>query len=99
MGGGLRSACLLFGSNQYAESIITNTVKPGFASTLETLVNKTLERIDKSLELIWIITQQQSVDLKINASIESVLLILIPLVTVLMSLSIGKQSKASRFVF
>ena len=61
-------------------------MKPGFASTLETLVNKTLERIDKSLELIWIITQQQSVDLKINASIESVLLILIPLVTVLMSL-------------
>ncbi len=48
------------------------TVKPEFSDTLDELVDVTKQRINNSLELLWAITQQQSVAPKIKASIESV---------------------------
>jgi hypothetical protein len=48
------------------------TVKPEFSDTLGELVDVTKQRINNSLELLWAITQQQSVTPKIKASIESV---------------------------
>jgi hypothetical protein len=48
------------------------TVHPGFSDTLDELVDVTKLRINNSLELLWAITQQQSVVPKIKASIESV---------------------------
>jgi hypothetical protein len=48
------------------------TVKPEFSDTLDELVDVTQHRINSSLELLWAITQQQSVAPKIKASIESV---------------------------
>jgi hypothetical protein len=48
------------------------TVKSEFSGTLDELVDVTKQRINDSLELLWAITQQQSVAPKIKASIESV---------------------------
>jgi len=49
-----------------------DAVTPNFTGTLDELVKVTQEYIDQSVGLIWAITQQQSVDVKIDASIESV---------------------------
>ena len=47
-------------------------MNPEFSDTLDELVDVTKEHINKSLQLLWAVTQQQSVLPKINASIESV---------------------------
>ena len=47
-------------------------MKPEYSDTLYKLVDVTKDRINKSLQLLWAATQQQSVLLRINASIESV---------------------------
>jgi hypothetical protein len=47
-------------------------VKPDFSDTLDDLVDVTKDHIHNSLQLLWAVTQQQSVLPKINASIESV---------------------------
>jgi hypothetical protein len=52
--------------------LVLKTVKPEFSKTLDELVDVTKQRINNSLELLWAITQQQSVAPKIKASIESV---------------------------
>jgi hypothetical protein len=52
--------------------LILKPVKPEFSDTLDELVNVTKQRIHNSLELLWAITQQQSVVPKIKASIECV---------------------------
>jgi GTP-binding protein EngB required for normal cell division len=46
------------------------SVKPEFSDTLGELVDVTKQRINNSLELLWAITQQQSVTPKIKASID-----------------------------
>jgi hypothetical protein len=46
--------------------------KPELSDTLDELVGVTKDRINKSLQLLWATTQQQSVLPKIDASIESV---------------------------
>ena len=46
------------------------TVKPEFSDTLDELVDVTQQHVNK--ELLWAITQQQSVLPKIKASIEYV---------------------------
>ncbi|KAF8492227.1 hypothetical protein F5888DRAFT_935594 [Russula emetica] len=46
------------------------SVKPEFSDTLGELVDVTQQRINSSLELLWAITQQQSVVPKIKASID-----------------------------
>ena len=46
--------------------------KDEFSYTRDELVGVTKDRINKSLQLLWATTQQQSVLPKINASIESV---------------------------
>jgi hypothetical protein len=48
------------------------TVNHAFFDTLDELVDVTKQRINDSLGLLWVITQQQSVVLKIKALIESV---------------------------
>ena len=52
--------------------MILKTVKPEFPGTLDELVDVTEQRINKSLKLLWAITQQQKVEPKVEASIESV---------------------------
>jgi hypothetical protein len=52
--------------------LILKTVKPEFSHTVDELVGVTKERINNSLERLWAITQQQSVEPKINATIEFV---------------------------
>jgi hypothetical protein len=52
--------------------LILKTVNHAFSDTLDELVDVTKRRINNSLELLWAITQQQSVVPKIKASIESV---------------------------
>ncbi len=47
-------------------------MKPEFAGTLDELVDVTEQRINNSLKLLWAITQQQKVEPKVEASIESV---------------------------
>ena len=47
-------------------------MKHEFSDTLDELVDVTKQHINNSLELLWAITQQQSVTPKIRASIESV---------------------------
>ena len=47
-------------------------MNPEFSDTLDELVDVTKDHINKSLQLLWAVTQKQSVLLKINASIESV---------------------------
>jgi hypothetical protein len=66
--------------------IVLNAVRPNFTGTLVELVKKTQACIDQSVGLVWAITQQQSVDVKIDAVIESVTSTMISLVTVLTSL-------------
>ena len=48
------------------------TAKQEFSHTLDNLVDVTKNHINKSLQLLWTATQQQSVLPKIKASIESV---------------------------
>jgi hypothetical protein len=52
--------------------LILKTVKPELSNTLDELMDVTKQRINNSLELLWAITQQQSVAPKIKALIESV---------------------------
>ena len=52
--------------------LILKTVNPEFSDTLDELADVTQQRINKSLELLWAIAQQQSVVPKIKKSIESV---------------------------
>jgi hypothetical protein len=52
--------------------LILKTVKPEFTYTLDELVDMTQQRINNSLEPIWVITQQRRVEPKVQVSIESV---------------------------
>jgi hypothetical protein len=63
---------LPFVLNARANWLILKAVKPEFSNALDELVDVTQHRINSSLELLWVITQQQSVVPKIKASIESV---------------------------
>jgi energy-converting hydrogenase Eha subunit C len=60
-------------------------VKPNLTGTLDELVKTTLQCIDQSVGLIWTITQQHNVDIKIDASIKSVSSTVIFLMIVLTS--------------
>jgi hypothetical protein len=59
-------------------------VRPNFTSTLDELVKKTQACIDQSVGLVWAVTQQQSVDVKIDAVVESVTSTVISVTIVLM---------------
>jgi len=52
--------------------LILKTVESEFSDTLDELVNLTQQRINNSLERLWIINQQQSVDQNIKLSVKSV---------------------------
>jgi len=52
--------------------LISKTVNPEFTDTLDKLEDMTRKCINSSLGLLWAITQQQGVEPKVKASIESV---------------------------
>jgi hypothetical protein len=69
-------------------------VKPEFSGTLDELVDVTKQHMNNSLQVLWAITQQQSVVPKIKASIESVHQEIVRKLFDLFTFSSGKATKS-----